>query len=119
MMTAKNMMAFANLTELDLVVYFYGKKKNTERAYRMAFKEFFALETTPARVEDVSLAHAILYLRQYEAKQDKGAARAVALKSLFRFLTSTERLTRNPLAALKIPRARRVRHIRHASRREV
>ena len=50
--TAKTMMAFGNLSEVDLSVFFYGKARNTERAYRLAFKDFFALETTPARVEE-------------------------------------------------------------------
>ena len=112
-------MPFANLTETDLSVFFYGKAPGTERCYRHAFKEFFSLPTSPKRVEEVTLAHVVFYLRQHHVKQDRGATKAAALKSLFRFLTATGRLQANPLVILKIPKPRRVRHARHASKKDV
>ena len=112
-------MPFANLTETDLSIYFFGKAPSTEVCYRHSFKEFFSLPTTPERVEEVTLGHVVLYLRQHHAKQDRGATKAAALKSLFRFLTATGRLQENPLVILKIPKPRRVRHARHASKKDV
>ena len=110
---------YANLTETDLSVFFYGKAPGTERCYRHAFKQFFSLPTTPANVEEVTLAHVVFYLRQHLAKQDRGATRAAALKSLFRFLKATGRIQANPLTVLKLPKPRRVRHPRTASKKEV
>ena len=113
------MYAYANVTHDEMEAFLFDKAHNTQRAYRRTYREFFQTPGVPQRIEDIKYVHFLRFLKRYANHRDRGSCRAIALKSLFRHLHLTERLTRNPAAILKAPKPRRIRVERYLSSEQV